>query len=549
MRGELMDFTRGSQLAETVAMMFASALKPMLWTLLAIIATCIAWAFYQHTQTGDFYYCLMRIYAWSWSYLEFNPQLLVGLRTLTQGTVRVPITVVDSYPPLHAAWQRMMASLKDGLYYGLIIGVPLAVVAVRALRRYGNDVTTRDHKRGARLASAPALAAMIAAYNIRAGREERNRAKRQILGRAAPLIAPFVSRQKLITKGMHEPFTIAGIAYPWRAEQTHTMLVGTTGTGKSTAMKDLLLQIRQRGQHAVVFDLTGTFVESFYEPGHDIILNPFDVRCPAWSPFSDASTREHFKEASLSLVPMSDDGGEQFWPESARLLFVETCVRLVEKGLANNQALSDVLMTSDLKDLHAHVTNTVAGPLTDPDARRMAESIRATFNTYAQALMTLPETGPDFSIRQWVENIDRPLEAGEQRDGSVLFIAAQHVNLRSVRVLLTMWLSTAINTLMSMRGDQRDIRLWFLLDEIGALHNIPAIVSGMQTARNYGGAFVMGVHTIAQLKQTYGDNLAETIASLAKTKLLMSTRDRGSQDWESAQVGDGEYSEMEDLDG
>ena len=109
-----------------------------------------------------------------------------------------------------------------------------------------------------------------------------------------------------------------------------------------------------------------------------------------------------------------------------------------------------------------------------------------------------------------------------------------------------MWLSTAINTLMSMPGDQRDIRLWFMLDEIGALHNIPAIVSGMQTSRNYGGAFVLGVHTMAQLRETYGDNVAETISSLAKTKLLMNTRDRQTQDWESAQVGDGEWTEMEE---
>ena len=345
---------------------------------------------------------------------------------------------------------------------------------------------------------------------------------------------------------MYEPFTLAGIPYPWRAEQSHTMLVGTTGSGKSTVMKDLLKQIRARRGRAVVFDLTGTFIETFYNPHTDIILNPFDARCPKWSPFSDAHTREHFQGSqSLALVPMSDGGGEQFWPESARMIFVETCVRLVEQGRGNAQALSDVLMTSKLKDLHAHVLRTVAAPLTDPEAKRMAESIRATFNTYAQALLTLPTEGRDFSVRDWVLASETQAD-DPNRHSSVLFVAAQHVNLRSVRVLLTMWLSTAINTLMSMPGDQRDIRLWLLLDEIGALHNIPAIVSGMQTARNYGGAFVLGVHTIAQLKETYGDNYAETIASLAKTKLLMNTRDRASQEWESGQVGDGEWSEMEE---
>ena len=55
--------------------------------------------------------------------------------------------------------------------------------------------------------------------------------------------------------------------------------------------------------------------------------------------------------------------------------------RLVEQGRGNAQALSDVLMTSKLKDLHSHVLRTVAAPLTDPEAKRMAESVRATFNT------------------------------------------------------------------------------------------------------------------------------------------------------------------------
>jgi type IV conjugative transfer system coupling protein TraD len=546
MRSSLLDFTRGSQVAETVTMMFGTALKPMLMTALAIILGVIAWNLWQHTETGDSYYWIMHSYAAVWRYFEFNPKHLVGLKTETLGTVTVPLDAVALYPPLIAAWHRLVEALLGGLKVGAVVGTPLSVISTFYLRRFGRSLTERTHKRGAMLASKNQLIAEVDAYNLDIGGPERDADTARILGPKWRLKAPFVSRDALVAAGMYEPYRIAGVSYPWRAEQSHTMLVGTTGTGKSTAMKDILRQVRERQGRAVVFDLTGTFVEGFYDPATDIILNPFDARCPTWSPFADAHTREHFKEASQALVPMSDGGGEQFWPESARMLFVETCVRLVEQGRGNNQALSDVLMTSKLSDLHRHVLKTVAAPLTDPEAKRMAESIRATFNTYAQALMTLPAGGPEYSIRDWVLATDNQPENLAERTGSILFVAAQHVNLRSVRVLLTMWLSTAINTLMSMPGDQRDIRLWFMLDEIGALHNIPAIVSGMQTSRNYGGAFVLGVHTMAQLRETYGDNVAETVSSLAKTKLLMNTRDRQTQDWESAQVGDGEWTEMEE---
>jgi len=546
MRSSLLDFTRGSQVAETVTMMFGTALRPMLMTAMAIITGVIAWNLWQHTEAGDPYYWVMHSYAAIWHYFEFNPKHLVGLKTETLGTISVPLNAVATYPPLIAAWHRLVEAFVGGLKVGVVVGIPLSFVSTFYLRRFGKSLTERTHKRGAMLASKAQLIGAVDAYNLGIGRNERDADTARILGPKWRLKARFVSHATLVSAGLYEPYRIAGVAYPWRAEQSHTMLVGTTGTGKSTAMKDLLRQIRQRRGRAVVFDLTGTFVEGFYNEDTDIILNPFDTRCPTWSPFADAHTREHFKEASQALVPMSDGGGEQFWPESARMLFVETCVRLVEQGRGNNQALSDVLMTSKLADLHRHVLKTVAAPLTDPEAKRMAESIRATFNTYAQALMTLPTGGKEYSIRDWVQAIDDEPEKPAERSGSILFITAQHVHLRSVRVLLTMWLSTAINTLMSMPGDQRDIRLWFMLDEIGALHNIPAIVSGMQTSRNYGGAFVLGVHTMAQLRDTYGDNVAETVSSLAKTKLLMNTRDRQTQDWESAQVGDGEWTEMEE---
>ena len=658
MRSSFLEFTRGSQVAETVGMMFGTALRPMFWTVVAILLTAIGYQLWQHTDHGDDYYWMMHSYAAVWHYFAFNPDHLIGLKMIAGDVVRVPIRMINDYPPLIAAWDRLMAALTHGTVAGLVFGIPLSIIAAIALRRFGHDLTQRKHTRGATIGDVPLLFAAVVALNRVQCAEDRRKTASQLYGRKAPIKMMTPAARAEVEAMLHEPYTIAGVPYPWRAEQSHTMVVGTTGTGKSTAMKDLLRQIKSRGDRAVVFDLTGTYVEGFYDRRTDVLLNPFDSRCPAWSPFADAHTREHFKEVSQALIPIADSGGDSFWQETARMLFVETCVRLVQQGRGNNKALAEVLMTSKLKDLHAHVARTIAAPLTDPEAKRMAELIRATFNTYAQALMVLPDEGTLFSIRDWVLGIDpdgayghddgldilasltpseqakaravsdaaavessdaaadkevvidavtgeifdteeeaeaaaiadikraegmldgavesaamtprtvnlaaadkgvardqngdaaAPVddetELAETAPGSVLFVAAQHVNLRSVRVLLTMWITTAINTLMSMRGDQRDIRLWFLIDEIGALHNIPAIVAGMQTSRNYGGAFVLGVHTMAQLRETYGDNNAETISSLAKTKLLMNTRDRGTQDWESEQIGEGEWSELEE---
>jgi hypothetical protein len=76
------------------------------------------------------------------------------------------------------------------------------------------------------------------------------------------------------------PSHLAKVSYPWRLEQSHAMLIGTTGMGKTVALSDMIEEARARGQRAVIFDLTGAFIEHFYDSSRDVILNPFDARCP-----------------------------------------------------------------------------------------------------------------------------------------------------------------------------------------------------------------------------------------------------------------------------
>ncbi len=240
MRSSLLDFTRGSQVAETVTMMFGTALRPMLLTALAIVLAVIGWNLWRHTERGDAYYWIMHSYAAIWHYFEFNPRHLIGLRTETLGTVRVPLNAVASYPPLIAAWHRLVEAFMGGLKVGAIVGIPGGIVSSIYLRRFGKSLTERTHKRGAMLASKNQLIAEVDAYNDDIGREERDADMARILGRGWKLKAGIVKRSALLAAGMYEPYRIAGVSYPWRAEQSHTMLVGTTGTGKSTAMKDML---------------------------------------------------------------------------------------------------------------------------------------------------------------------------------------------------------------------------------------------------------------------------------------------------------------------
>jgi hypothetical protein len=59
--------------------------------------------------------------------------------------------------------------------------------------------------------------------------------------------------------------------------------MGTTGAGKSTAMRELLDGAPKRGDHAVIADSDGAYLSRFYIRSRgDVILNPFDPQSAKW---------------------------------------------------------------------------------------------------------------------------------------------------------------------------------------------------------------------------------------------------------------------------
>ena len=533
MKRNLVNFTRGSQLLGHFSFMFAAGLKGPL----IIAAIGISWTSWWTISAGltdhEAYLVWMRIYAAIYGFMEFDPAKQVALETGFGGTVQIPIVMLDVYPPVIRAWDHLLDLLGDALVRSALLLVPAFVLFYWFAARFGSRSKERKHERGALLVTLPELVDELRGHNQR----ERARELSSVLGWKWHLCSP----KELSAAFPNRPSHLATVVYPWRLEQSHAMLIGTTGMGKTVAMSDMIAEARAKGQRCVVFDLTGAFIEHFYEADRDIILNPLDARCPQWSLFDECRTEGEFWAAAEALVPHDGGGEAQFWVIAARALFVEFCLKLVAEGRGTNAALARELMTADLSRVHAMMRGTIADPLTAPEAARMAESIRAVFNVNAKAMKLLPTSGRRFSVRDWIEEGAHD-GAG---NGSMVFISARYVDMSVCAQLLTLWLDTAMNTLMTMPRT-KDLKCWFFIDELGALHRLPALEKGLQTARNFGGAIVTGIHAYAKLKEVYGENMAMTLASLARTKLILGTADRETATWCSDFIGHRQVRDMEE---
>ena len=150
----------------------------------------------------------------------------------------------------------------------------------------------------------------------------------------------------------------------------------------------------------------------------------------------------------------------------------------------------------------------------------------------------LPEGKEPFSIQAWIRTDDKP--------GSILFITSSHNELVLNRALLSLWMNLAVHTLMRLPRT-RSLRTWFFFDEVHALHRLPAIEDGLQTARGFGGAFVLGIHSFAKLSETYGKEGAQNLSSLARTKLILAAADRDTAEHCSDYIGHREVRMMDEA--
>lgn len=531
------NFTRGSQLFHHQVLMTWAGVRIPVYTWLGTAGVLLCVLVFLTFKDHEVQLVLMKLYAEAWGWVHLNPNKPVNLTLPSGQMVQGTMSMVPYHPAVETAWAKAVQVTASACLSAAFICVPLTIWFVEFSNRRGLDILTERHERGAVLVSRDELAESIKHHNWREHVAEC--AKRQPrVDPEAVLKAPLKQR---VREGFHAPYRLAGVPIPWRLEQSHCMLIGTTGSGKTTELKKLVTQARERGHRCVIFDLTGTFVESFYDEKTDVILNPMDKRCKPWSIFNDCDNYAEFMSAATALVPSGQSVDDDFWQKSARTLFVEMCVKMVKMGVRSNGALAYFLMQSDLKTIHAQLEGTIAGPMMSPSAAKMAESIRTTFIANANVFRFLPEPRKGergFSIKEWMTT--------DVKEGSILFITSAHPDLVLNRPLLTLWMDLAVNSLFQM-GRSRNLRTWFLIDEVHALHRLPAIDHGLQTGRAFGGAFVLGMHSFDKLEETYGEHGATNLASLAGTKLILKTADPETSRRCSELIGNREVRQMDEA--
>jgi type IV secretory pathway TraG/TraD family ATPase VirD4 len=342
------------------------------------------------------------------------------------------------------------------------------------------------------------------------------------------------------SRGHDTGITLAGIPIPERDEAKHFKLIGTTGTGKSTAIREMLGAALTRGDRAVIADPDGGYLREFHDARRgDVILNPFDPRSPKWNPFAEIQNAYDVDQLALSLIP-DQDGSERSWRGYARTFFGAVTRQAHEAGIDDPSELYRLLAVAERGELQTLVRGTAAQPFLEEHNARMFDSIRSVTTSAVAALEHVAhQNAPAFAVRRWV-NEGHP---------GVLFIPYGAGQIATLRSVISGWMRLAIFETMNCGEPSPEAdgsrRCWFVVDELDALGQIDGLKDALARLRKFGGRCVLGFQSIAQVSSTYGHGDAHTIVENCGNTLILrcsASEGGGTARFASQLVGEREIS-------
>jgi len=304
------------------------------------------------------------------------------------------------------------------------------------------------------------------------------------------------------------PLTVAGVAIALQDEVNHFKFIGTTGTGKSTVMRELLHAGLWRGDRAVIADPDGGYLSRFYNPNRgDVVLNPFDARSAKWDVFAELRNPYDVDELAQAFIP--DRGSDPTWTGFARTLFSAVTRQAQAAGIRDVGELYRLLVIAPKEELQLLVAGTPAAPFLTEGSDKLFQGARSTVTAAVKSLdFVRAQKSALFSVREWVKT-----------GKGVLFLPYQADQISALKAIISIWMRLAIFQTMSL--GEGDHRLWFAVDELAALGPIDGLPDALTRLRKFGGRCAIGLQSIAQASTTYGMGTAQAVIENCGTTVIL----------------------------
>lgn len=141
------------------------------------------------------------------------------------------------------------------------------------------------------------------------------------------------------------------------------------------------------------------------------------------------------------------------------------------------------------------------------------------------------EKRDSWSSREW-----------SQKRRGWLFLTSTPQTREWLSPLTSFWVDLLVMRLMN-QGMAGARPVWFVLDPLATLRKLPQLQTAILENRKSNNRFVLGVHSLSQLEESYGNAVKRMLSQVA-TKVFLRTTEAESANWISETIGEMEIERL-----
>jgi type IV secretory pathway TraG/TraD family ATPase VirD4 len=330
--------------------------------------------------------------------------------------------------------------------------------------------------------------------------------------------ARLVTEKEIVVKNDRTGIlAINRIIIPDAVSKRHILIVGQTGSGKSTVLEQHRDKIQKMKRRAIVNDFKGELVRRFYRPEIDLILNPLDARGLGWTIFNELKSKADLTAIAGSLIPQAK-GEDRFWSAAAQDVFRGLMAGCYQFNKRTNADLWKAITSSkkEIAEMCRATSSGLAGYSYIQDASsKQTAGVIAVLMSYVAWLEFAPD-GP-FSLRKW---------AAAHSSGRTIFITDSEEVSNIMRPLLSLFADLAGKRLLALpENEEPGNNIYLILDEMGNMQRLPTVKRLLTAGRSKGIVVEVGIPDLASIESIYGREDAHTIINSCCSKLIMNLGD------------------------
>lgn len=303
------------------------------------------------------------------------------------------------------------------------------------------------------------------------------------------------------------------IPYPADMWTRHVLVIGGTGSGKSTAMKPLIEKVIKARERVILFDPKGEFTMGFREP---VIIAPWDSRSFAWDIAKDMRNVGDMRRFAAAMI---EDSQDPMWANASRQILVGFIIYMKRtrgnrwgwSELADLVSMPQASLLQIMSKYHPEAVRAVErASVTTQGILINLSSFCASIFDLAEAWGTLPEARR-ISFVEWTLGKSRQVQVILQGHGSYTELSKSYV--RGIIEVIA-----AIVNSVEMEDDPNR-KLWIIADEFPQMGKVP-IRPLFEVGRSRGVRCILACQDLAQLEEVHGERMVKAMVSMSGTLLV-----------------------------